>query len=118
MACGAARVLGFDLMENFRRPYLSMTTGEFWSSRWHVSLTSWFRDYVYIPLGGSRVSRLRWAINVLMVFLLSALWHGVAWTFVVWGLLNGSYVLISTLRQRRSRSGGRSARSVPRLVPS
>jgi D-alanyl-lipoteichoic acid acyltransferase DltB (MBOAT superfamily) len=102
MACGAARVLGFDLMENFRRPYLATTTAEFWSSRWHVSLTSWFRDYVYIPLGGSRVSRLRWAINVLLVFLLSALWHGVAWTFVVWGLLNGSYVLMSTLRQRRT----------------
>jgi alginate O-acetyltransferase complex protein AlgI len=101
MACGAARVLGFELMENFRRPYLSGSTAEFWSSRWHVSLTSWFRDYVYIPLGGSRVSRLRWAINILMVFLLSALWHGVAWTFVVWGLLNGSYVLISNLRQRR-----------------
>ncbi len=102
MACGAARVLGFDLMENFRRPYLAATTAEFWSRRWHVSLTSWFRDYVYIPLGGSRVSRPRWAINVLLVFLLSALWHGVAWTFVVWGLLNGSYVLISMLLQRRT----------------
>lgn len=108
MACGAARVLGFDLMENFRRPYLATTTGEFWARRWHVSLTSWFRDYVYIPLGGSRVSRLRWMINVLVVFLLSALWHGVAWTFVVWGLLNGVYVLVSNLIHQRAGSKERS----------
>jgi alginate O-acetyltransferase complex protein AlgI len=102
MAIGASRILGLELMENFRRPYLATTTGEFWARRWHLSLTSWFRDYVYIPLGGNRVPRLRWVFNLLVVFVLSGLWHGVAWTFVVWGALNGIYVVVSNLRRRRS----------------
>jgi alginate O-acetyltransferase complex protein AlgI len=101
MAIGASRMLGLDLMENFQRPYLATTTAEFWARRWHLSLTTWFRDYVYIPLGGNRVSQLRWAFNLLLVFVLSGLWHGVAWTFVVWGALNGIYVLVATLRARR-----------------
>jgi D-alanyl-lipoteichoic acid acyltransferase DltB (MBOAT superfamily) len=106
MAIGAAKILGFDLMENFRRPYLSATVGEFWSGRWHVSLTTWFRDYVYIPLGGNRVSRPRWALNVMIVFLLSGVWHGAAWTFVIWGGLNGVLVLMSAaVSSRRSRAG-------------
>ena len=71
MAIGTARVLGFDLMENFRRPYLAASVGEFWSRRWHLSLAAWFRDYVYIPLGGSRISRVRHAANLMAVFLLS-----------------------------------------------
>jgi D-alanyl-lipoteichoic acid acyltransferase DltB (MBOAT superfamily) len=100
MAIGAARILGLDLMENFRRPYLAETTGEFWAHRWHLSLTAWFRDYVYIPLGGNRVPRVRWAFNLLVVFLLSGLWHGVAWTFVVWGALNGIFVLASAMKVR------------------
>ena len=104
MAIGAAKILGFDLMENFRRPYLSATVGEFWSGRWHVSLTTWFRDYVYIPLGGNRVSRPRWALNVMIVFLLSGVWHGAAWTFVIWGGLNGLFVLASSVLSLR-RSG-------------
>jgi alginate O-acetyltransferase complex protein AlgI len=102
MAIGASRILGLDLMENFRRPYLATSTGEFWARRWHLSLTSWFRDYVYIPLGGNRVPRVRWVVNLLIVFVLSGLWHGVAWTFVVWGALNGIYVVVSNLRRRGS----------------
>jgi D-alanyl-lipoteichoic acid acyltransferase DltB (MBOAT superfamily) len=112
MAIGAAKILGFDLMENFRRPYLSATTGEFWSRRWHVSLTTWFRDYVYIPLGGNRVSRLRWGLNVMIVFLLSGVWHGAAWTFVIWGGLNGLFVLVSSvLTSRRSAARGQPGRA-------
>ena len=94
MAIGTARVLGFDLMENFRRPYLSTSAAEFWSRRWHVSLAAWFRDYVYIPLGGGRTSRVRRAVNVMVVFLLSGLWHGANWTFLVWGGLNGLLVAV------------------------
>jgi D-alanyl-lipoteichoic acid acyltransferase DltB (MBOAT superfamily) len=105
MAIGASRILGLDLMENFRRPYLATTTAEFWAHRWHLSLTTWFRDYVYIPLGGNRVTAPRWAFNLLLVFVLSGLWHGVAWTFVVWGALNGVYVLVSSLLARRREQG-------------
>jgi alginate O-acetyltransferase complex protein AlgI len=94
IAIGAARVLGFDLMENFRRPYLARSAYEFWSRRWHISLMAWFRDYLYIPLGGSRVSVPRRYLNVLAVFLVSGLWHGANWTFVVWGGLNGLYQII------------------------
>jgi len=102
MAIGTARVLGIELMENFRRPYLSGSMAEFWSRRWHLSLASWFRDYVYIPLGGSRTSRLRHAVNLLAVFLLSGAWHGANWTFVIWGGLNGLYVAASTAFKRPS----------------
>ena len=100
MAIGTARVLGIELMENFRRPYLSGSVAEFWSRRWHLSLASWFRDYIYIPLGGSRTSRLRHAVNLMVVFLLSGAWHGANWTFVVWGGLNGLYVVASTVMRR------------------
>ncbi|MAU11667.1 MAG: membrane-bound O-acyltransferase family protein [Anaerolineaceae bacterium] len=100
IAIGTARVMGFDLMENFRQPYFSRSVGEFWR-RWHISLSSWFRDYVYIPLGGNRVSLSRHVVNVLIVFLLSGLWHGAAWTFVIWGGLHGLMVAIQTLFQRR-----------------
>ncbi len=101
IAIGTARVLGFDLVENFRRPYLAASVAEFWSRRWHVSLAGWFRDYLYIPLGGSRVSRARHALNVMAVFLLSGVWHGANWTFLVWGGLNGLYVVVSTVLWRR-----------------
>jgi alginate O-acetyltransferase complex protein AlgI len=93
IAVGAAKVLGFDLMENFRRPYFSRSVPEFWAARWHVSLASWFRDYMYIPMGGNRVSPGRKALNVLAVFLASGLWHGANWTFVVWGGLNGLFAV-------------------------
>ena len=92
IAIGAARVLGFDLMLNFDRPYASSSVGEFWS-RWHISLSTWFRDYLYIPLGGNRVSVQRWQFNLLVTFLVSGLWHGASWTFVVWGGLHGLYLL-------------------------
>ncbi|MBM3772426.1 MAG: MBOAT family protein [Acidimicrobiia bacterium] len=91
IAIGTSRMLGVDLLENFRRPYLSTSVREFWSERWHISLSAWFRDYLYIPLGGSRVSVWRAHLNVLIVFLVSGLWHGANWTFVVWGGLNGLY---------------------------
>jgi alginate O-acetyltransferase complex protein AlgI len=101
MAIGTARVLGFDLMENFRRPYLAASVAEFWSRRWHLSLAAWFRDYVYIPLGGSRISRVRHAANLMAVFLLSGAWHGANWTFVIWGGLNGLYVVATTVWRQR-----------------
>ena len=94
IAIGAALVLGFDLMENFRRPYFSTSVPEFWTRRWHLSLATWFRDYLYIPMGGNRVSRTRQAFNVMAVFLASGLWHGANWTFVAWGGLNGLYHLM------------------------
>ena len=86
MAIGLGRVLGFHFVENFNYPYLSGSVTEFWR-RWHISLGSWFRDYVYIPMGGSRVSRWRWVLNILTVWMLTGLWHGAAWNFVLWGLL-------------------------------
>lgn len=88
IAIGTARVLGFRLMENFRRPYLACTVGEFWH-RWHISLSTWFKDYVYIPLGGNRVGRLRNYFNLLVTFVVSGIWHGANWTFLCWGTLHG-----------------------------
>jgi alginate O-acetyltransferase complex protein AlgI len=85
VAVGSAQLIGVNLMENFRTPYLATTVGEFWQ-RWHISLSQWFRDYLFIPLGGSRVAFLRLAINILIVFGLSGLWHGANWTFLAWGL--------------------------------
>ena len=86
MAIGLGRLFGFHFMENFNYPYLSKSVTEFWR-RWHISLGSWFRDYVYIPMGGNRVSRGRWVFNILTVWMLTGLWHGAAWNFVLWGLL-------------------------------
>ncbi len=92
IAIGAAQVLGFKLMENFRTPYYSLSVSEFWR-RWHISLSTWFKDYVYIPLGGSRVGPGRYAINILITFGISGLWHGASWTYLWWGLLNGLYLI-------------------------
>ena len=88
IALGSAKLMGFDLMDNFKTPYLAKNITEFWH-RWHISLSTWFRDYVYIPLGGSRVKFGRWAFNILVVFVLSGIWHGAAWTFLLWGLAHG-----------------------------
>jgi D-alanyl-lipoteichoic acid acyltransferase DltB (MBOAT superfamily) len=99
MAIGAARVLGIELVRNFDRPYASQSVAEFWR-RWHISLSSWFRDYLYIPLGGNRVALPRWCFNVMIVFLLSGLWHGANWTFAIWGALHGMYVIASRLSER------------------
>ncbi len=93
IAIGSARVLGFRLMKNFDSPYFSKSIPEFWR-RWHISLSSWFRDYVYIPLGGSKVPKYRLYFNLIVVFLISGLWHGANWTFVIWGLLHGIYMLL------------------------
>ena len=94
IAIGAAKVMGFDIMENFRRPYFASSIADFWR-RWHISLSTWFRDYLYIPLGGNRVSERRWYLNLMIVFVISGLWHGANWTFVIWGGLHGVYMLLS-----------------------
>ena len=93
MARGVARAFGFQLMVNFRRPYLATGLSDFWT-RWHVSLSQWFRDYVYVPLGGNRVGVVRWVVNVMVTFLLSGLWHGAAWHFVLWGAWHGIGLVI------------------------
>lgn len=89
IAIGCARTLGLHLMDNFRRPYFAAGVKDFWS-RWHISLSTWFRDYVYIPLGGSRVSKRRHMLNLMYTFLTSGLWHGAAWNFIVWGGMHGT----------------------------
>lgn len=96
IAIGAARVMGIRLMENFKRPYFATSNQDFWR-RWHISLSSWMRDYVYIPLGGSRVKESRHLFNIFATMLVSGLWHGAAWTFVFWGALHGLAQVIQTL---------------------
>ena len=98
IAIGAARIMGFDLMTNFYFPYSAKSINEFWR-RWHISLSTWFRDYVFIPLGGNRVSRPRLCYNLLIVFLLSALWHGAGWTFIIWGMLHAFYMIAGIFTQ-------------------
>jgi len=100
IACGTARLFGFELMRNFAYPYFAQNMREFWK-RWHISLSTWFKDYVYLPLGGSRVSRVRKAFNVMVTFLLSGFWHGASWNFLLWGALHGSAVMPEMLRARR-----------------
>jgi D-alanyl-lipoteichoic acid acyltransferase DltB (MBOAT superfamily) len=103
IARGVAKIMGYDLVVNFRQPYFSRSIKEFWQ-RWHISLSTWFRDYVYYPLGGSRVSRGIILRNLAVVFLVSGLWHGAAWTFVVWGALHGMYMIIGeSTREFRGR---------------
>ncbi len=99
MARGVAKLMGFNLILNFNNPYLSTSLGEFWS-RWHISLSSWFRDYVYIPLGGNRGGAFKTYRNLLLTFLISGIWHGAAWTFVIWGLLHGLGVLVTRELER------------------
>jgi len=94
MAIGAARILGFKLMNNFNNPYQSKSIHEFWK-RWHISLSTWFRDYFYISLGGNRVTIPRWYLNLFIVFLVSGLWHGANWTFAIWGALHGFYLIFA-----------------------
>lgn len=104
IAIGAARVMGFRLMRNFDRPYHSRSVQEFWK-RWHISLSSWFKDYVYIPLGGNRAGRARVMLNLFVTFTVSGIWHGANWTFLVWGALNGVYLIASSLtREWRRRA--------------
>ncbi len=114
MAVGAARIMGFDLMENFRQPYMARSVAGFWR-RWHISLSTWFRDYLYIPLGGNRVSQWRWYMNLAIIFLVSGLWHGAKSTFVIWGALHALYVLLEIwlgrARLRGERQGERENQS-------
>jgi len=96
IAIGSAKIIGIDLTQNFKRPYLAKSLGEFWR-RWHISLSTWFRDYVYIQLGGNKVTISRWCKNILIVFVLCGLWHGSAWTFVIWAILHGLALIIERL---------------------
>ena len=93
IAIGAAQIMGFKLMDNFDTPYFAMSIKEFWR-RWHISLSTWFRDYLYIPLGGNRKGKLRKHINTMIVFLVSGLWHGADWTYIIWGGLHGTYQIV------------------------
>ena len=99
IAIGTARLLGVKLRRNFNSPYVALSVRDFWR-RWHISLSTWFRDYVYIPLGGSRVTLLRGLVNVMVVFVVSGIWHGANWTFVVWGALHGAALAIEILWRR------------------
>ncbi len=94
IAIGTAQVMGYKLMTNFNRPYFSKSISEFWK-RWHISLSTWFRDYLYFSLGGNRVGKSRWYLNLFLTFLISGFWHGANWTFIVWGGLNGFYLIFS-----------------------
>ncbi len=105
IAIGAARMLGFRLMTNFSSPYLSHSIREFWH-RWHISLSTWFGDYVYIPLGGNRVKFPRYCLNLFLTFLLSGLWHGANWTFILWGALHGAYRIAGALRDHARKRRG------------
>ncbi|OHD68445.1 MAG: hypothetical protein A2W19_14075 [Spirochaetes bacterium RBG_16_49_21] len=98
IARGTAQVMGYDLLPNFRRPFFAQSIGEFWR-RWHMTLISWLRDYLYISLGGNRVSKIRWYFNIMVVFTLSGLWHGAQWTFVSWGAMNGVFIIVSRLTE-------------------
>ena len=99
IALGSARVLGFKLMRNFDAPYESRSIAEFWK-RWHISLSTWFRDYLYIPMGGNRVAVPRWYFNLLFVFVVSGFWHGANWTFLIWGALHGFYLILAIVTQK------------------
>ena len=117
LARGAARVLGYQMVLNFRQPYFAASVGDFWR-RWHMSLSGWFRDYVYIPLGGNRRGPVRRYGNLFAVFLLSGLWHGASWTFVVWGALHGFYLVAEGLTQpaRAALARGLGLAARPRLL--
>jgi D-alanyl-lipoteichoic acid acyltransferase DltB (MBOAT superfamily) len=105
IAVGAARILGFRLMKNFDSPYLAHSIRDFWR-RWHISLSTWFSDYVYIPLGGNRVKLPRYYFNLFITFLVSGLWHGANWTFIIWGALHGFYRIVGALRETARKRRG------------
>jgi alginate O-acetyltransferase complex protein AlgI len=117
IAIGAARVLGFDLQSNFRRPYWATSISDFWH-RWHISLSTWFRDYVYIPLGGNKRGVKRHLINLLITFVLSGVWHGASWNFVLWGLLNGLFLIAQVFIDRRKTSKKPKTSFLKRLLQS
>ena len=119
IAIGCARIMGIRLMKNFDHPYTATTIKEFWG-RWHISLSSWFKDYLYFPLGGSRCKKPRHLFNLFVVFLVSGLWHGAAWTYVIWGAIHGIYQIIGNLtlktRNRALRLVGLSEKSLPVVI--
>lgn len=96
MAIGSGKLLGIELPTNFIRPYFAKTVTEFWR-RWHISLTTWFRDYIYFPLGGNRVKKIRWMLNTMIVFTVSGLWHGAEYTFIIWGAFHGLCMIVERL---------------------
>lgn len=116
IAIGTARIMGYKLSDNFKRPYLSRSMQEFWQ-RWHITLMSWFRDYLYIPLGGNRVSKSRWYLNIMIVFAISGLWHGADWTFIGFGSIHGIYLLIGlwTISFRKKINAFIGLTRIPRL---
>lgn len=99
IALGSAQVMGFKLMQNFDRPYFSKSISEFWR-RWHISLSTWFRDYLYIPLGGNKVPYHRQLFNLFIVFIVSGFWHGASWNFIIWGALHGLFLVVARLREK------------------
>jgi len=117
IALGLARMMGYELRINFMQPYFSRSVGEFWR-RWHISLSTWFRDYVYIPLGGNRVKLSRHYANLMITFVISGLWHGANWTFVAWGFLHGVYLIVAQTTAPAAARLGRmlGLDRVPRLV--
>lgn len=104
IAIGASRLMGISLMQNFNRPYFAASIHDFWR-RWHISLSTWFRDYLYIPLGGNRASKPRWLFNLFFTFLVSGFWHGANWTFLIWGALHGSFLIIEVLTGGKDKVG-------------
>jgi len=99
IAVGCAKAMGFSIMDNFKNPYLAKSIAEFWQ-RWHISLSTWFRDYLYFPLGGNKVKKARWILNILIVFVVSGIWHGANWTFVIWGTLHGLLYLLESIPKK------------------
>ena len=128
MARGCGEIMGFDIIQNFRQSYLATSVADFWR-RWHISLTSWFRDYIYIPLGGNKKGAVRKYINILAVFAISGLWHGASWNFVFWGVINGVFQVaggvlkplrdkaVSALKIDRSSFGHRCLKTIATFIP-
>ncbi|MGH2810663.1 MAG: MBOAT family O-acyltransferase, partial [Actinomycetota bacterium] len=115
IARGSSRLLGIDLIENFRQPYFSRSVTEFWR-RWHMSLSSWLRDYLYIPLGGNRKGTRRTALNILVTMLLGGLWHGASWTFVAWGGLHASFLIVERFSRSRGAASANPARDFVKIL--
>lgn len=116
IAIGSARLFGIRLMQNFRCPYFSQSIREFWR-RWHISLSTWFRDYVFIPLGGSRGTRFRTNFNLFLVFVVSGLWHGASWNFVIWGAIHGIVLIIENFFATKNRSHSTQMPGGEKLIP-
>lgn len=115
MAIGVGKILGFELTENFRRPYFAYSVTDFWR-RWHISLSTWLKDYVYIPMGGSRCSKIRNYWNIFVTFLVSGIWHGANWTFIVWGILHGVFQIIEKVIGQQGCKYGTLGKSVKIFV--